>query len=48
MMTMIKMMQRTAADMVKIHLNNLFHFDSEILTSEKQRLESRLISIPVF
>ena len=26
----------TAADMVRIHLNNLFRFNSEILTSEKQ------------
>ena len=25
----------TAAEMVRIHLNKLFHFNSEILTSEK-------------
>ena len=37
----------TAADMIRIHLYNLFHFNSEILTSEKQELESRLINIPV-
>ena len=38
----------TAADMVRIHLNrNLFRFNSEIFTSEKQELESRLINIPV-
>ena len=36
----------TAADMVRSHLNNLFRFNSEILTSEKQELESRLINIP--
>ena len=37
----------TAADMVRIHLNDLFCFNSEILTSEKQESESRLINIPV-
>ena len=37
----------TAADMVRIHLNNLFSFNSEILTSEKQEFESRLTNIPV-
>ena len=37
----------TAADMVRIHLNNLFRFSSEILTSEKQELESRLINLPL-
>ena len=36
----------TAANMVRIHLNNVFRFNSEILTSEKQELESRLINIP--
>ena len=36
----------TAADMARIHLNNLFRFNSEILTSEKQELESRLINVP--
>ena len=33
-------------DMVRIHFDNLFRFNSEILTSEKQELESRLINIP--
>ena len=33
-----------AADMVRIHLKNLFRFNSEILTCEKQGLESRLIN----
>ena len=37
----------TTADMVKIHLHNLFRFNSEILTSEKQELESRLNNSPV-
>ena len=37
----------TAADMVRIHLNNLFCYKSEILTSEKQELEFRLINILV-
>ena len=36
-----------AADMMRIHLNNFLRFNSEILTSEKQELESRLINIPV-
>ena len=36
----------TAADMVRIHLDNLFRFNLEILTSEKHELESRLINIP--
>ena len=35
-----------AADMVRFHLDNLFRFNSEILTSEKQELECRLINIP--
>ena len=34
----------TAAD---IHLNNLFSFNSETLTSEKQELKFRLINIPI-
>ena len=34
----------TAADMVRIHLNN---FSFLILTSERQELESRLINSPV-
>ena len=33
-------------DMLRIHFDNLFRFNSEILTSEKQELESRLINIP--
>ena len=33
----------TAVAMVRIHL---FRFNSEILTGEKQKLESRLINIP--
>ena len=40
----------TVAEMVRIHLDNFFcfiTFNSEILTSEKQELESRLINIPV-
>ena len=37
----------TAADMIRIHLNDLFCFNLEILTSGNQELESRLISIPV-
>ena len=36
-----------AADMVRINLNNFFRFNSEILISEKQKLECRLINIPV-
>ena len=36
-----------AADKVRIHLNDIFHFNSE-MTSEKQVLESRLFNIPVF
>ena len=36
-----------AADIVRIHLNNLFVFNSEILTSKKQELESRLINFLV-
>ena len=36
----------TVSEMVRIHLNNLSGFNSEILTSEKQELESRLINIP--
>ena len=36
-----------AADMVRIHGKNRFRFNSEILTNEKQDLESRLINIPV-
>ena len=36
----------TTADMVRIHLDNLFRFNSEILTNEKQELESRLINVP--
>ena len=37
-----------AADMVRIHLDYFFRFNSEILKSEKQKLESRLINIPGF
>ena len=37
----------TATDMVRIHLNNLFRFSSEILTSEKKEFKSRLTNIPV-
>ena len=37
----------TATDMVRIHLNNLFRFSSEILTSEKQEFKSRLTNILV-
>ena len=33
----------TAADMVRVHLNNLFCHNSELLRSKKQELESRLI-----
>ena len=36
-----------AADKVRIHLNDVFHFNSE-MTSEKQVLESRLFNISVF
>ena len=36
-----------AEDMVGIHLNDFFRFNSEILTSEKQESESRLVNIPV-
>ena len=36
-----------AADKVRIHLNVIFHFNSE-MTSEKQVLESRLLNISVF
>ena len=36
-----------AGEMVRTHLNNLFRLNSEMLTSENQELESRLINIPV-
>ena len=36
-----------AADKVRLHLNDIFHFNSE-MTSEKQVLESRLFNISVF
>ena len=36
-----------AADKVRIHLNDTFHFNSE-MTSEKKVLESRLFNISVF
>ena len=39
--------QNDATTAGTVNLNNLFHFNSEILTSEKQELESWLISIPV-